>query len=520
MAEELRVDGNTMYINKIRSNRHPITWLWPLLFAAVIFYIELTFPRTRDTVEYSFIVPANADSNTYQYIESIADLIQSQANHYMRENGRVAIHTIVQPLCSADRHLPWIFPLLNASVFLLLITFTARLLRFRHTPGDMLLLTSGIYIYIAPVSPDIAFQVNYLWETTLVTAFLLLFFRIRNVRHWWIWPLLALFGFITGESNEAFTSGIGPVLMVYLIRHRRHNDSKAQICLAIAFVLGFLVNILAPGNQVRLNVFTSASMTQRIFELLRNNWYGLLLVVVVTWRSRGGLNVRTYLHRFSLAIVAVCSLAITLLIVGTTYINACMGIRWALMLMLLGCLRGKRLNTWWQAAIILFASMTAVYNIHSAFIARVKYTYLHDKYFASTDGRTDLPASLMQSDYRMTQIFANPFTWERRNTDPSAPAIQVWPEGLERLPSGLDTNMIVKLNDYTCAAIQSKSHPRKFYLVKRIEPYGKILSVRVLSFDNPSCIDYWGETDGWRMGVYHNNYPLFFSTQITDSIPK
>ena len=277
-----------MDIQGIQSDRPWTLWLWPVVFAAVIFAAELLGPRNGDTVEYSFVVPAGRDANQYQYVGSLADLARSQANHYMHENGRVAVHAVAQPLCSIDRHAPWVFPLLDAALFLLLVGLTVRLLRWSQSPGTMLLLSAAIYIYIEPVRTDIAYQVNYLWVTALVTGFLLLFFSHRRVRRRWIWPLLALFGFVTGESNEAFTAGIGLALVVFLMRRHRRRVTLSQLCLAISFAVGFFVNVLAPGNQVRLDSFTVPSTGELVANLLAWNWLFVPLVAVVSWRSRRG----------------------------------------------------------------------------------------------------------------------------------------------------------------------------------------------------------------------------------------
>lgn len=507
-----------MDIQGIQSARPWTLWLWPVVFAAVIFAAELLGPRNGDTVEYSFVVPADRDANQYQYVGSLADLARSQANHYMHENGRVAVHAVAQPLCSIDRHAPWVFPLLDAALFLLLVGLTVRLLRWSQSPGTMLLLSAAIYIYIEPVRTDIAYQVNYLWVTALVTGFLLLFFSHRRVRRWWIWPLLALFGFITGESNEAFTAGIGLALVVFLMRRHRRRVTLSQLCLAISFAVGFFVNVLAPGNQVRLDSFTVPSTGELVANLLAWNWLFVPLVAVVSWRSRRGWDVRAYVRRFSFAIVAVCALAFVLLMVGTTYLGACMGMRWALTLMLLGALQGQRLSRPWQAVILLLCAILAANKLKATVAMRAKYDYLHDQYLASADGNVYLPADLMLDDYRKTVDMSRPYTWERRNLEPSAPAIRTWPDGLQGIPQDRDTNLVLRLDDRTFVAVQSKTRPRPFYLVKRPVTGGRP-RVRPLRLSGPGDIDYWDETRAWRVAVYHNTYPLFFNAQVTDSIP-
>lgn len=269
---------------------------------------------------------------------------------------------------------------------------------------------------------------------------------------------------------------------------------------------------------MRLDSFTVPSTGELVANLLAWNWLFVPLVAVVSWRSRRGWDVRAYVRRFSFAIVAVCALAFVLLMVGTTYLGACMGMRWALTLMLLGALQGQRLSRPWQAVILLLCAILAANKLKATVAMRAKYDYLHDQYLASADGNVYLPAGLMLDDYRKTVDMSRPYTWERRNLEPSAPAIRTWPDGLQGIPQDRDTNLVLRLDDRTFVAVQSKTRPRPFYLVKRPVTGGRP-RVRPLRLSGPGDIDYWGETRAWRVAVYHNTYPLFFNAQVTDSIP-
>lgn len=488
------------------------TWLLPMFFALLIFVQEYIGPRSGDRVEYGFVVPVHGQENPYRRIRSIGDVIESQHNHYLYENGRVAVHSIVQSFCALDPSVPWLFGLFDAAVFMLFVLLMKRLLRWGSGARQMLLLSALLYLYIVEVQTDIAYQVNYLWIATLVTGFVVAFTSVR-VKKCWQWILLILLGFVTGESNEAFTAGLGLALAAYMMLHR-HQLKKEQLCVALTFAAGFFFNVLAPGNQVRLDSYTPQTVVARLANLVLWNWYFVPLVILLIWRHRRGLNLRLYVRRYAYALVAVAGLAFVLLMVGSVYLNACMGIRLALMIMLLGALRDVRLSRGWAAALLILVTVVAYMKISDTLHLYKKYNYIMESYLKSRDGNVFLSGEMMGSEYRKTNDFIIPLTWVRRSTDPQAPVIKVWPQGTENLTADKDTNMVVDMGGDSWAAVQSKRNPRPIYLVKYL-PFGnKAVWVRELDFDSSSW-DYWDESEGWRMAVYHNNMPWLFRCEMT-----
>lgn len=494
-----------------------VIWLLPLLFALYIYFQEFTGPYAWDSMEYGFVEPGIDADNPYRPIRTPADLLVSQSNHYRYENGRVVVHGVIQPLSAIKTR--WVFPLLDAFMYLLFVALILKLLRRRAAGNNVLAVSILAFLYVLPIDPDIAYQVNYLWVATLMTGFIMAFFRCRG-RQWWVWPLLVLLGFAAGESNEAFAVGIGVAVVVTLIKRGR-NIEASQIVLAATFFVGFCVNVLAPGNRAKFFSFEAPPFFKAFLNLVYYNWYLIVLAVVLLMRRRHGYRLERYLRRYRFLILAFCGEALLLLIMRTTYFSACLGLRWLLMLMLAGALVGMRLSRTVKALMIVVCLLSACYYGIEAFQQGKKYDYLGAAYLRSANGTVTLPSYLLCRDYRKTDVKAGPLTWMRRSVDPEAPSVRVLPENVATLDADADTNIIWRCGNDTYVFVQSRRSPRPFYLLKRLHiGSGKPFAVRSINLDKNTGIDYWAESRGWRAGVYHNIHPLLFKAEVTDSLPE
>lgn len=130
----------------------------------------------------------------------------------------------------------------------------------------------------------------------------------------------------------------------------------------------------------------------RLANLVLWNWYFVPLVILLIWRHRRGLNLRLYVRRYAYALVAVAGLAFVLLMVGSVYLNACMGIRLALMIMLLGALRDVRLSRGWAAALLILVTVVAYMKISDTLHLYKKYNYIMESYLKSRDGNVSCRA--------------------------------------------------------------------------------------------------------------------------------
>lgn len=489
-------------------------WIWALLFAGIIFAQEMVGPRTGDSVEYAFVYPASESEQQYRLVESMADLVESQTNFYDFENGRVVVHTLVQLLCTV--RWPVVFALLDAIMFLALVILLARFVEMRRTHGGIFLTAAAAYIYIAPCSTDVAFQVNYLWVAVLVTGFLYIFWHPGKRRRWV--PLQVLLAFAAGQSNEAFTFGLALALMVWFSRHIS-RATVAQWAMTIAFMVGFLFNVLAPANQLRIADFTPAPPLHRILDITLNNWLLAVLLVLLWIRKKQGCRVGNYLRQHTFSIMAYLTQGLVLLIIGAVYLYATMGMRLLLVIWLLQVLKDVRMRGWPAVVFGCMVIFYGVYRVYSESVLKQKYDYIYRAYMQAGDGRVALPSQLLGWDYRWTVAHSRPYTMVRRGRHRESPPIRVLAEGLENIPEHLDTNMIIKADDTTWLTVRSKRRPRNFYVVKRLN-FGNrpVVSIRKMNFDPARRLDYWSEADAWVAGVYHNRFPFLFSAEVVDTL--
>ena len=506
--------GVPLSFSDIAELKKYAAWIVVFLFAGVIFTQEIAGPRCGDAVEYSFIVPSDKAANEYRPIENVADLIESQSIFYSHENGRVVVHSFVQALASLNN--PWLFAALDAIMYLLLVRFVVQLLRMPACRRTLIVVATGTYLYISSVSTDVAFQINYLWVSTFIVGFLTVFRRNHRPCRIWMWPLFALLGLMAGESNEAFTVGIMVAMPVWLALKRK-RCSAIRILLAVSFCAGFMINVLAPGNFVRLAIFMPAPVWDRIFNLIWNTWYLWVAVMILLIRWRRGYDVRLFLRRNIFLLMALLAQGIMLWLLGTVYLYACMGLRLFIMLILLDLLRGMRIRRGWIWTVTAVCLFSGVCNVVQAARKAETYNYIYEAYMQSEDGEVTLPSSLFGYDYRSIRDMSAPYTWIRRSSDRNAPELRVMPEGLKELPADKDTNMVWQTDANTFVIVQSKTAPVEYYLVKRLN-YGenRIVDVRKIDTAPLSHLDYWTESEVWRAGVYHNRFPAIFHVTISD----
>lgn len=97
----------------------------------------------------------------------------------------------------------------------------------------------------------------------------------------------------------------------------------------------------------------------------------------------------------------------------------------------------------------------------------------------------------------------NHINFERWSRDRSAPRVRIAPEALRKIDFERDTNALVKIDDMHWLVVQSKTHPARFVVDRKVG-IGDLaiqISPRVLQLvRNKDC--YILETEKWRAGVY------------------
>ncbi len=174
-------------------------------------------------------------------VDSIADIIHSQWNHYFAWGGRTIAHSLVQFFIWIGK---FYFDIVNTLMFAALIFLIVRLAGARLSTKNILWIVFGLWA----ATPQFMYGMlwltgacNYLWMSVLQLMFIFLIAQK-------IFLLIPL-GLLAGWSNEAGAIAALFVALYFIVRQK--NFSPSTVGGLLSFAIGFALMILAPGNFVR-----------------------------------------------------------------------------------------------------------------------------------------------------------------------------------------------------------------------------------------------------------------------------
>ena len=240
-------------------------------------------PTMSDDVLYHFVWQNSLDhcKETFQQIENINDVVNSQINHYQYVNGRTVSQGLAQIILNL---IPIsISKLLNTAFFILLIGFVTlytaktkenRLFVAATSFGMTFLMMKGFetgFIWLLGA-------ITYLWMLSMTMAFLLMI-RWLNQRSmsWKLLPLVLL-SFIIGWSHEAIAIPLSVAMVVYLTINRKNILSKAITYCMIAYIMGMLMILISPSLWNRADIEGIPLMSRII-----NGCVNILFGIRISW---------------------------------------------------------------------------------------------------------------------------------------------------------------------------------------------------------------------------------------------
>ena len=239
-----------------------------LWFGIIVMGVVLT-PYFANDYRY-FLV-----QGTSEFVSSLSDIALSQYRHYFEWGGRTVAHTIAQLLLWWGKPMSGIVQGLCYVTLILFIYYNSYglkpTLRVRFMPIFIisLLLLLQLRRY-GEVVFNIVSSANYLYTTTIMLMFLLPY-RISMEREvkanpLILWPLMVVLGVLAGWTNENTAAAVATGLGLYLIYCLKERKLTLWQCLGYAaFLVGFALLVLAPGNRERLE-----SMEDGGFDYLRH----------------------------------------------------------------------------------------------------------------------------------------------------------------------------------------------------------------------------------------------------------
>lgn len=256
------------------------------LSIGVLFYILDCYSLfINDDCIYAFIKGKDTP------VMSISDAIQSQIYDYFHANGRFIIHIIVQYFCGVLGLS--IFRICNSIMFVLLCIMFTRLLKneFKDSINNNTTILFIILMMLFGVCriflDNIACSVNYLWTSCSILLFLSIWEKEINgpktgVLHF---IMLFLISIIIGSLQESFSFGLAGALFIHAI-FKHKEQKKGTIILTVSFIIGSLINILAPSNFIRLKEAGETnsgffSLISRAFSCFYNSESLLILLALL-----------------------------------------------------------------------------------------------------------------------------------------------------------------------------------------------------------------------------------------------
>lgn len=489
-------------------------YLPPLTIGAVATFFTIFSVWYADSVGYAFFHPHDISGVSYERVSSLAQVWESQVNHWLFTNGRFVCHYLVQVFCQL---LPrgW-YGILNGPVWIWLTFATARLAGVTaRRPGKMPAVAALVWLACFLIPYDPAFQINYVWSASANASLLLVFFSRQRLSPL---PLIlsAALGFIAGEWNESFSIPVATAILIYACR-RRFRITPVQWASGLAYGIGTLVLCLAPGNFLRLQIVGSGggSIFTGVEQMLPMLLFPAAYLCLKPWSrcsrekaASGGFPVAFFLIiaimgyllgtalKFSSGIrMTVCpTLALIILMVRTAHFS-------------------RRTGAIITIALCLASAALIPLRYSRIKLLNEKYTLLRQRYHDSTDGATVLPDRLYAPDYRDAGLYRMPWIQVERSIDPSKPELRIYPESLTRIDLQKDTNMCVPFMKQGWILIQSKSRPAEFTIEKTALPgiLNKRMTDRKVDFSPESDIAV-DSTAAVRVAVYINERQYIVSS--------
>lgn len=488
-----------------------------LMVAGVMAFLFAWFSEWNDdAIAYSFFIPRFNEDASFAPITGIADIWNSQINHYFNSNGRFAVHFIVQLFCGLLGKTAFAF--CNSIVWMLLIynlaTFPATLLssraeRFsgRGLIGWVSAILCVIILGSLPFTPP--FQINYVWVSMMIMVWLKWFFN-ENRTEVITLILLALFSFITGQLHEGFSIPTGGAIIIYFIA-KKCRFTPRQWVMALCFGIGALSTIQAPGNFYRMNVMEGGrdAGILNILADLPNLLIFPLIWFFATYPLKKPDNFKFKDRSFKIFIIAFILISLVFNLYLKSFARGLIPYNLAFSILIILYAYCHKIKAWKIAVLGVIALCVIGYRGYETKIQNDKTKAIIEAYTPSETGRIYIPDHLFLFNLEETCQRRNTYTnLLRSRQGADKPFLVIYPESLKGIDLDKDTNMVIPFGEQSWICVQSTTHPADFVVEKVILPgiLNKKMGDRVLDFSAGSDI-FIDSTANNRTAVYTNRRP-------------
>lgn len=483
-----------------------------IIVAVTITYLSYQTIWLGDDIKYQYSF-ANLERN----IDTISDVIESQNTHYCIQNGRYLAHTIVQTFCGILGQPAFAFA--NGVIYILFFLSLFRLCdvklsAFKSVASIIILSLLSLQTNMMP-----SCQVGYIWMITFTMGFLTLFFKRVEKTNWAISILCGLISIIIGNGQEALNFGVSVALLYYWYNHRK-EISILQYCMMIGFWIGTATDCLSPGTLRRGGLTVGIPITSYIMSMLkslifaRGLWF--MIIVVLYYRIKHKISFREIYRQNTFYWVCLFALIFMDIVANFQY-RAGLGIELTCIIIGIRTLSKKSLSSVWLTLCSLLLIVMFYYQSVSVNKIHAYYEETKQQYSQSKDGKIyvsdlDFYIPVLYDRHFAGHILPYGVTlggdstyfeyryYARRLKEiyPGKPYPLIMPtylKGKDHVDLG---NQLIYLGDSLWLAIQSKSNPAQFEVVREVP----ILSLFkdyppvIVNMADPKCV--LAEGDNWR----------------------
>ena len=275
-----------------------ITWKDVFILSSIfvlIWYCNYCTPLLWDDYVYSYVWQNNAMTEpltkTAVRINCFKDILFSQWSHYISWGGRTVPHVLIQFFLWQGKGF---FNVINAGCFVILlleIQWAINKGQIGFCYKNLLWIFCLLWFfsaYLNDIFTWVTLSCNYLWTTTLLLAFLLVYENVyfsprRNDIFKKNKVLFFLFGLLAGWTNENTVCFVIAGIGFYLFASQEilvKPDSPMLIGL-YGLLLGYLLLMLAPGNYVRYSKLLQNGLILTGIPLLKSNLNTFIQIVLL-----------------------------------------------------------------------------------------------------------------------------------------------------------------------------------------------------------------------------------------------
>ena len=366
-----------MLLKNIKENKSSISYFIYLFSLGIIFYLlNIYTPLWSDDWHYNLIY------NTNIPIKSIKDIFTSQYSHYFICNGRFTPHFIIQYF-DGIAGIEW-FNIANSIVFVLFIHLITHISAPLKRNNISIATITAFIVFLLPYNFNECFlwmsgACNYMWTATIWMLFHCIF--LKDIKNKKVYPLLFLYGIITGWTQEGVILGACAGYFFYFLLNR-NKLTPMRTWLISGLYIGTALLVFSPAayNRAQASGTFSLNIYSYINGLLSLQYARILLFTIITlliFSFKRGIDFKKFIKENIFFVAAILTLIAFIIIIKNYFYRAFFGFEFFTLIILIKLLSKINYNKTFITIINIAIVTCAIYTIP---IAKKNYNEFNNLY--------------------------------------------------------------------------------------------------------------------------------------------